>query len=312
MEIPVYLFTGFLESGKTTFISENLKDDEFIAGEKTLVIMCEEGLEEYEEVSLAGRNIDIVAVEEESQLTEEFLMGLENFYRPARILIEYNGMWKVQTISQAMPENWNLIQVITTIDTSTFDTYCKNMRSMVMDQVSMSDLVIFNRCEEDKPRASYRRSIKATNAKAMIVFEDVFGRPIEAGEEDLPYDVNADTIELRDEEFGIWYIDAMEHPKKYIGKTIKTKAIVYRNDKIPSNLFVPGRFAMTCCADDITFIGFVCTYADAHRLPVKAWVEVTAKIGYEYRKEYKQKGPVLYANEVKPATQAKDRLIYFN
>ena len=47
-EMPVYLFTGFLESGKTTFIKETLGDPRFNNGQRTLILLCEEGETELE------------------------------------------------------------------------------------------------------------------------------------------------------------------------------------------------------------------------------------------------------------------------
>lgn len=313
MDIPVYLFTGFLESGKTSFIRDTLEDRDFINDEKTLLIVCEEGEEEYDEVELAGRKIDVVTVEEQKDLTEEFLKRCEEYYKPVRVIIEYNGMWKLDTlIKEAAPENWTVVQVLSTIDATTYEVYSQNMKSMIMEQIKQSDLIIFNRCTEETKRASYRRGIKAFNRKAQIVFEDVYGNPMPQTDEDLPYDIHADYIDLQDEDYGTWYIDAMENPKKYVGKTVHMKAVVYKNKTFGSQLFVPGRFAMTCCADDITFIGFVCNYPGADKLPLKAWVEVEAEIRCEYRKEYKGKGPVLYAKSVKPTQKAEEDLVYFN
>lgn len=313
MSIPVYLFTGFLESGKTSFINETVQDRDFINGEKTLLIVCEEGVEEYDEVALAALNIDVVTVEDEEDLTEEFLIRCETFYNPVRILIEYNGMWKIGTLlAQAMPKSWDLVQIISTVDATTFEMYSNNMKALIMDQVGQSDLVVFNRCDEDTKKAAFKRSIKALNRRATVAFEDKFGNPIEDVEEDLPYDLNESHIELEEEDFGIFYIDALENPKKYMGKTIKFKGVVYRNKDFANNQFVPGRFAMTCCADDITFIGYMCEYKNASELPLRAWVEVEAEIRVEYRKEYKQKGPVLYAKSVKATEKAKEDLIYFN
>ena len=69
MDIPVYLFTGFLESGKTKFIQETLEDKRFNGkGERTLLLVCEEGVEEYTPDSFASPNVFLELVEEESDL----------------------------------------------------------------------------------------------------------------------------------------------------------------------------------------------------------------------------------------------------
>ena len=313
MEIPVYLFTGFLESGKTTFIKDTISDPDFVDGEKTLLILCEEGMEEYDEVALSKLNVDIVTVEEEEELTTEFIKRLEAFYHPARVLIEFNGMWKVsRLVDDVLPENWPVVQVISTIDATTFQVYNTNMKSMIMEQISLSDLVVFNRCEPTIAKGNWKRSIKAVNRKATIYFEGLDGAPLPETDEDLPYDINAKVLNLEDDDYGIWYMDAMENPKKYAGKTVKMKAVVYKNRNFPKNQFVPGRFAMTCCADDIAFIGFVCDYDGAGSLQMKQWVHVEAEIRCEYRKEYRGKGPVLYAKVVEPTTKPEEELVYFN
>lgn len=313
MEIPVYLFTGFLESGKTSFIKDTIEDPDFIDGQKTLIILCEEGEEEYDELDLAAKNIDIVTVEEEEALTEEFIKNLEEFYHPKRVLIEYNGMWKVsRLVEDVLPESWPVVQIISTIDGTTFEMYNNNMKSLLMEQVGLSDLVVFNRCDETTKKGAFKRSIKAVNRKATIFFEAEDGTPLPETEDDLPYDIHASHLDLSDEDYGIWYMDAMEHPKKYAGKTVRMKAVVYKNRNFPSDLFVPGRFAMTCCADDIAFIGFVCHYEGAGALAQREWIEVEAEIRCEYRKEYKGKGPVLYAKNVEKAEKPEEDLVYFN
>ena len=59
MEIPVYLFTGFLDSGKTKFIQETLEDVNFNNGEKILLVVCEEGEEEYNEDNICTALSDV-------------------------------------------------------------------------------------------------------------------------------------------------------------------------------------------------------------------------------------------------------------
>lgn len=313
MDIPVYLFTGFLESGKTSFIKDTIADPDFIDGNKTLIVLCEEGMEEFDEAELAKSNISIVTVEEEESLTEEFFQKCEATYQPVRILIEYNGMWNVtKLVEEILPEHFTVVQIISTIDARTFEMYNANMKSLLMEQVGLSDLVVFNRCTEETKKGNFKRSIKAVNRKAAIFFEGENGEPMPETDEDLPYDIHAKYLELSTDDYGVWYMDAMEHPKKYAGKTVKFQAVVYKNRNFASDTFVPGRFAMTCCADDIAFLGFVCIFGGTGALAHKEWIEIEAEIRCEYRKEYKGKGPVLYAKEVTPSTKPEDDLVYFN
>ena len=49
-DIPVYLFTGFLESGKSTCFQEILEEGNFEDGLRTLYLMTEEGEKEVDEM----------------------------------------------------------------------------------------------------------------------------------------------------------------------------------------------------------------------------------------------------------------------
>lgn len=312
MGTPIYLLTGFLESGKTKFLNFTMGQDYFNDGEKTLLIVCEEGIEEYEPAKLADCNTVMEVVESEEDFTPEYLERLDRKYHPERVLLEYNGMWRMsKLLEMELPGDWEIYQAITTIDASTFDLYLANMKSIAMDLVSNSELVIFNRCTKDTKMAAYRRSIKAVNPRAEVVFETEDGEPLDITE-DLPFDITAPVIDLEDIDYGIWYIDAMDHPEKYDGKTVRFKAMAMRPKKLPAGMFIPGRKAMTCCADDITFLGYVCKYKDAAQVKNRQWLTVTAKVKYEYLAAYKDTGPVLYAESVEPAQAPLEELVYFN
>lgn len=317
MDIPVFLFTGFLESGKTLFLRDTVEDPNFTEGQKTLLIICEEGEEEYDAKKLAAYNIDIVYVENEESFTENYLAELAKKYNPKKVLVEYNGMWRLEKIlTMKLPKKWAVVQIITTVAAPTFDMYLANMRSLIMEQFTNTDMVVFNRCDSNTPIGNYRRSVKAVNPAAQVYFENADGS--EPNKEDvLPYDINADTIELADEDFGIWYVDAMDQPERYDGKTIVTTAQVYKNIKFPEGTFIPGRFAMTCCADDVQFVGPFCkslitTDETIRRLKKGQWIKITAKVVLENCKFYKGEGPVLYAVDIQPAPMPKEELVYFN
>lgn len=312
MGTPIYLLTGFLESGKTKFLNFTMEQDYFNDGEKTLLIVCEEGIEEYDPARLADLNTVMEVVESEEDFTPEFLERLDQKYHPERVLLEYNGMWRMsKLLEMELPGDWEIYQAITTIDASTFDLYLANMKSIAMDLVSNSELVIFNRCTKDTKMAAYRRSIKAVNPRAEVVFETESGEPLDITE-DLPFDITAPVIELEDIDYGIWYIDAMDHPDKYDGKTVRFKAMAMRPKKLPAGMFIPGRKAMTCCADDITFLGYVCKYKEAAQVKNRQWLTVTAQVRYEYLSAYKDTGPVLYAISVEPDQAPAEELVYFN
>lgn len=316
MEIPVYVVCGFLEGGKTTFLRETLESEEFTSTEKSLLITCEEGEVEYEESFLKKVNTSLEVIDEPEDLTTQKLETIKKNYQPDRVLIEYNGMWKLEELmNMDLPKDWTIVQVINIINADTFPLYLNNMRSLVMEEFTNSDMIIFNRCEDDTPGASYLRNIKAVNRRAAVYFETKSGKPLEV-EEELPFDLDADVIEIDDIDFGVWYIDAMEEPKKYDGKTVRFKGLVYKGKKFAKGTFVPGRFAMTCCADDIAFFGFVCKGGKEHYemvddLQNRDWVMVTAKIRHEFCKDYMRKGPVLYPVSIERTSKPKEELIYF-
>lgn len=312
-EIPVYMFMGFLESGKTTFASETLIERGFTEGEPTLLLVCEEGIEEYDEEYLASQNIHTEYISEEN-LNTEYLLDLQDKYKPTRVLIEYNGTWKIDKLfGIRVPKGWTVVQVITFVDATTYDVYIANMKSMMYDQLSAADMIVFNRCDENTRRAEYRKNIKAINRRAQIIFENKEGlAEVDDGEIDLPFDIEAPVIELEDEDFGIWYIDACDNPDKYLGKKIVFKAMVHKPKAYKADEFVPGRFAMTCCADDVAFIGFKCYFQAAKHLKDRQWVRVTGVIDKEFYQEFEGDGPVIRASKVELDKPAEEELVYFN
>lgn len=313
MEIPVYLFSGFMDSGKTSLIKETLIEENFGEGAKTLLIACEDGEVEYDEAELAKVNTKLVTIEEEEEFTESKLKELDLQYKPDQIFIEYNGTWEMATLLEMnLPKGWVLVQSLATVDATTFDMYLTNMRAMIMEQIFQADVVIINRCDDDTPKGKFRRAIKVINRKAQIAYERADGT-VDSGEmEELPYDLNQDIIDITDMDYGIWYMDALDNPKKYEGKKVRFLALVYRPEKLKKGVFVPGRFAMTCCADDIAFVGFKCKYDKAPEIAHKSWITITAEMHNEFAMEYKGKGPVLYALDVQPAEKPEEELIYFN
>ena len=155
----------------------------------------------------------------------------------------------------------------------------------------------------------YKR--QSVNRPAQLVYEREDGS-IDDSEEELPFDINADTIEITDADYALWYMDAQENYKKYDGKKVEFLALVYNPDKMKKGMFVPGRFAMTCCIEDVTFLGFKCKYADSKSIGHKSWIRIVAEIHVEFAKEYKGKGPVLYPISIEPAEKPEDELVYFS
>ncbi len=312
-DIPVYLFTGFLESGKSTCIQEILEEGNFADGMKTLFLITEEGEKEVDENLLRHYKVTAVVIDEEEDLTEDRCNELVKQHKPARIMIEVNGMWDLtKLLNVTIPENWVVVQTFTTVNAGTFQMYINNMKSLLMAHFQQSDLVIFNRCTPDMDKAAMRRNVKGINRQAQVLFESEDGTVESNIEEELPYDVTASEITLEDDDFGLWYLDVSEHPGKYEGKTIIFKGQVYRNHTFPKDAFVPARAAMTCCADDITKIGFICHYADASNLTAGDWVTVSVKVKPEFDRRNQGLYPVLWADKVEKAGPPKDEVVYFS
>ena len=311
-EIPVYLFTGFMDSGKTSLIRQTLLEENFGQGARTLLIVCEDGDEEYNEDELRKANTRLLMVENEDDFTETLLRNCNLQYMPDQVFIEYNGTWGMDTLlEQRLPEGWVIVQSLATVDASTFDMYLNNMRAMILEQLFQADVVIFNRCMDDTPKGKFRRAVKAVNRPAQIVYERADGT-IDEAEDELPFDISQDVIEISDADYAIWYMDAQENYKKYDGKKVEFTGLVYNPDKMKKGVMVPGRFAMTCCIEDVTFLGFKCKYEDSKSIAHKSWIHIVAEIRVEFAVEYKGKGPVLYPVSVEPADKPEDELVYFS
>ncbi len=312
MRTPVFVVTGLLESGKTTLVKNMFESPDFRNGGPTLLICCEEGSEKYERDFLSGANLTKVTVDKPEKLTPSLLKNYEAFYHPRQVVFEYNGMWKMDDLfNTQMPDGWYVAGVYSTVNCETAELYFFNMRTIFMEPLSASNMIIFNRCTDMVNRGMLRRNIKAFNMGAQVIFERPDGTMVEQTAEDLPYDVNQDVIEINDEDYGIFFVDTMENPQLYDGKSVKFKAQFYVDHTLPKNTFVPGRFVMTCCAEDIQFLGHDCRY-DRKRLPynVKDWIKVKAKVKYEYVAEYGEEVPILYLESISTAKKAEDDIVY--
>ncbi len=251
--IPVYLITGFLEAGKTSMIASMLTDEGFSNGQRTLVILCEEGVEELTEEQLKQGNATVVTLEEQEELSALRLKELNKAHQPERVFIEFNTMWGIERFGGLnMPPRWELVQVITLADATTFENYMNNLRKLLTDPMKLADLILINRCGPDFNKSSWRKQLRALNPSATIVFENPDGSTEDGvTDEDLPYDMKADVIDISDEYFGLMYLDAMDHPDRYDGKTVRLVGTPYPDKRFPKGFYYFGRMAMTCCANDV-------------------------------------------------------------
>lgn len=313
MNAPVYIVTGFLDSGKTTFIQEMITDEGFSEGERTLLLCCEEGEVEYDAQMLKDNNTVLFTFEDMDELAGDKLVELDKEYKPERVIIEYNSTWLMETLYSAKkPKNWDLAQIICLVDSNTYEIYLKNMRQFMADGLKEADLVIFNRSNDETPKSSYRRSVLGLNNTVRLFFENVDGTTDDGvSDEDLPYDVKADIVEIGDTDFGIFYLDALEHPDRYDGKTIHARGRAFRMENMPKNCYVFGRHVMTCCADDIGGIGFLCQYKD-NPPQTNDWIFLTAKVEASFSPMHGCDAIILIEEKAEPAGEPEEELVYFN
>ena len=258
--VPVYLITGFLESGKTTLGLTILGNERFTNGGKVLVICCEDGEKEWDAKSLEQNKGVLVMLEDEEELTAARLQALEDEHKPTCVILEYNSMWGIEKLDTLrLPRLWDWAQMVTTADGTTFDNYMTNMRKLLTDPMKIADMICVNRCKPEFNKGSWRKQLRAMNSSATIFFENLDGT-IDDGitDEDLPYDMKADPIVMTDEQFGTFYVDSMDHPERYDGKRVRLVGQAWKRPNFPKGYYYFARNAMTCCTNDIAPCGWVC------------------------------------------------------
>lgn len=310
-EIPVYLFTGFLEAGKTKFIQETLQDERFNSGERTLLLVCEEGIEEYDPEQFSGDNVFYHALEKEN-LNPSYLADLIRKNKAERVVIEYNGMWQLDILQNGMPRDWVIYQEFMFAEAGTFMAYNANMRQLVVDKLRTCELIVFNRCDDSIDKMELHKIVRGVSRRASIAYEYPDGKvEYDEIEDPLPFDINAPVIEIEDDDYALFYRDIAEEYNKYDGKIVKFKGVVAMGRSLPKETFVIGRHIMTCCVDDIQYSAFVCEWEKANTLQKRDWVNLTAKVEVRYHKIYAEAGPVLVAMEVTTAEKPQEQVATF-
>ena len=301
-QIPVYLFTGFLDSGKTSFIQETLEDPSYNDGTPTLLLCCEEGEVELEPARFASDRVFIQTVDEQEALKPKLLERLVKSSRAQRVFLEYNGMWQIGDLYDALPEGWIIVQEFCFMDSSTILTYNANMRNLVVDKLQSAEMVIFNRMPKSADVMPYHKLVRGISRRADIVYESVEGQVIpDTIKDPMPFDLNAPVVEIEDIDYALWYRYLSEELPNYEGKTLKFKGRVILDERSDGSFFVFGRQVMTCCVEDIQFAGVACVYPDSFRLKNGSWATVTAIVHVGFHEAYGREGPVLTVTEIEPA-----------
>lgn len=299
MEIPVYMFTGFLDSGKSTFLQSTLEDKRFNNKERTLVLLCEEGECELDPSRFSGKNVTIQKVDKAEDLTLANLTAWQKDCRAQRVMVEYNGMWAMDDLFRNMPKNWIIYQEMMFADASTFEVYNANMRERVVDKLQGAQLVVFNRSRREDDKMPLHKIVRAINRRTDIAYEYANDEvEYDTIEDPLPFDKDADVIIVEEKDFALWYRDLSEDLESYDGKRVRFVGQVVMDRSIPEHCFVVGRPLMTCCADDIQFAGLVCEWKQTKELTSRDWVQVTADISVRKHACYGRVGPVLEGVDV--------------
>ena len=313
MDHPVYLFTGFLESGKTKFIQETLADPGFFDEEvsKVLVILCEEGEEELDPTEFASDEVYVEILDDPKYINPDKLEALRRKHECDVVIIEYNGMWLVQDLFKGMPDDWYVYQEVMMADASTIEVFNANMRNLVVDKLSSADLIVFNRCDEETVIEDLHKLVRGVSRRADIIYQRVDGSAAYDDIEDpLPFDTSAPVIEIGDGDYALFYRDLGDNMDTYDGKTVVFLGQANRDERLPKHGFIIGRPVMTCCVEDIAFSGLFCENG-AEKIASPSWIRLTAKIVLKSSPVYGRRGPVLKFISAKAETAPEDPVATF-
>ncbi|MCD7840428.1 MAG: hypothetical protein LUG46_07390 [Erysipelotrichaceae bacterium] len=313
MVTRVYVFTGFLDSGKSSFIADTVLGTDFCENEKTLLLVSEQGEVEFKQEAFEAMECDLAYVDSPLEMTTEYLESLDDKYQPTQVLVEYNGMYNVDDfLTQKFPANWEVVQVLTTINAQTFNLYIQNMRSLLYQHVLHTDLLIFNRISENTKKSFLRNNIKAINSQCQIIYEMEDGSINTLGDDELPFDINADELDILDHDFGLFCMDTMDHPERYEGKTVTLKGKFIGLDKQLDNCFVMGRMAMVCCEQDTSLVGMVCEHPLGEKLVPNEWIKVKGKIYLDYDPEINEDFCILKVDELNVVPPLENEYVTFD
>ncbi|MCR4643431.1 MAG: hypothetical protein K5697_15565 [Lachnospiraceae bacterium] len=305
----MFIFAGFLGSGKTTALQGSLIRTKTPESGNAVIVCTEEGEEEYRTDELAQRGIYVVSAEEEDELTEDLLKGIADRYRPESVYIEFNGMWDLKAfLAGPLPDGWEIANIFSLVDASTYELYLKNMRQEIMNPLSVSDVILFNRCDEAFKKADVRRALRILNARAEVFFTRQDGS-IDPGIDEFILADKDGILEIEDPVFCQWFVDTLDNTDKYYGRKVRFRGQVTGGRELSAGRFYVGRYAVICCPQDAQFIGFVAEYEGS--IPQNgAWVEIEAAM---------EKGEIdgkwaivlLRVTEIKKVKAPEDKYLYF-
>ena len=309
MTKPVYVFSGFLDSGKTQAIKETLYNPNFNEGEFSLIICFEQGDVIYDDKFLKITNSEVIYMDSIKDLTLDKQKEIDKKYDPERIFLELNGMEDDNILYETgFIDKWELAQTLTTIDATSFNMFLQNMRQFLYNHVVNAECIILNRSDNCDKRY-LRNNLKSINHFSEIIYEDANGNVSNKIEDDL-FDVSKDLF-IEDLDYGLWYMDCIDNPEKYDKKNITLKMKYVEDIKEYSNALIMGRQAMVCCAQDISDIAISCVDVDKKQIKKDKYYYLTGRL-HCVKAEDGSKTCVLYVTETKDAEAPKDELVTFN
>ncbi len=313
MKLPVYIISGFLESGKTKFINEILSDFSFNAGERTLLICCEEGFTEYKIEGLGSNTVFIETILSKSDFNIKNLQWLQRKHRVERIVIEANSMWMISDMLGQFTLEWELAQCFAIFNTKEAISQNRNMRQLFFDKLKNAEVVNFNRYDESlASKEELHKLVRVANRTSMILFEREDGE-VERDViiDPLPYDIDSSEITVENDFFGRWYLDLYENRGDYEGKTITIESIISISPQYPKNHFIFGRPLMQCCPEDMEFVGILAKTTnkiDLSKFYDGQWCKLKGELILDREKEgtVDNPMPILKVRKIVPATKPKD------
>lgn len=316
VDVPVYLFMGLLESGKTSVIQDFLGNNQFANNECNLIILGEEGEEELEWDLLQESHSEIVVVEDETELSADYFRKLNDKYKPSSVLIELNGMWNVADfMNTEMPDGWFVFQTIGMVNAETFEIYQKNMKDRFMDVFRYCELIIFNRCDNSTRQQDIRRNIRVVNRKAQVIFESDLEDFVEEPPE-LPFSIDTDPIEIELDDYGAWFVDLQDNPENYSKKRVRFDGYICSAKKEGKAHYATGRVGMACCADDMMFLGIPATGPSFKQLDAaknqRKWGKITGVIYLKYGPDDEIENVYVKVESFAEGEKPKDAIVYFN
>ncbi len=295
--IETRLVQGFMDSGKTTFIQDCILNDYFHKYGSTLILCFEQGESEYDIAALRERRTEVAFFgDEEEENVTAFCLRMINEHHPDRIYVEMNAM--MQGLREALPPVMNITYISVWVEWKTMDLYVRNLQQLLNQMVSEAHQVTFRGCPSKDLLAPYSQLFRLMNHKATYLRQDPMGYHEKAFDLFVPWSLDENEIEITQETYLLFWLDAADHPEHYDGKMIRftsplevrvsgngigsgsgiqsTDRSAASGDRQNAGKdYSAGRIVMTCCMADLQFMSF--PLAGENVCPDTGWFLITAR-----------------------------------